>query len=176
MVWNKAKIMRQAERALKRTVVYRENCSDSHAPEDNFQLDYVLVKGSKSMPDTAIAYAHYEDEIISFNPFESGGDTKFILDWAFSFDGDLFMHLEHGYELAGVSLEAHSVIWEVIAECHADDSISFPKGMQQYLNYCKKNGVTVELLRTERGYGEMDVMKLYDKSAFKEKPSQEQER
>ena len=55
-------------------------------------------------------------------------------------------------------------------------SINYSKGMQHYLNYCKRNGVTVELLRKERQYDGMDVMKLYDKSAFKEKPSQEQER
>ena len=175
-MWNKTKIMRQAERALKRTEVYRENSSGGIAPEDNFQLDYVLVRGGKSAPDTAIAYAHYEDEIISFNPFESGGDTKAIGDWAFSFDGDLFMYLEQGYELAGASVLTHSLVWEEIEAYHGDGSIDFQKGMQQYLNYCKKNGVTVELLRTEQHYDGMDVMKLYDKSAFKEKPSPEQER
>ena len=175
-MWNKAKIMRQAERALKRTEVYRENRSDSHNPEDNFQLDYVLVKGGKSAPDTAIAYAHYEDEIILFNPFESDGDTKVIGDWAFNFDGDLFMYLERGYDLAGMSLEIHSVVWEEIAECHGNGCINYPKGMQQYLNYCKRNGVTVELLRKEQQYDGIDVTKLRNKSAFKEKPSQEQER
>jgi len=175
-MWNKVKIMRQAERTLKRTEAYREKSSDGIAPEDNFQLGYVLVKDGKSAPDTAIAYAHYEDEIISFNPFESGGDTKAILDWAFSFDGDLFMYLEQGYELAGASALTHSLVWEEIAECHGNGSINYPSGMQQYLNYCKRNGVTAELLRKEQQYDGMDVMKLYDKSAFKEKPSQEQER
>ena len=174
-MWNKSKIMRQAERALKRTEVYRENRSGSHDPEDNFQLDYVLVKGSKSTPDTAIAYAHYEDNIITFDPFQNS-DAKGIWDWAFSFDGDLFMYLEQGYELAGMSLETHGVVWEEIAECHGNGSINYPKGMQHYLNYCNRNGVTVELLRAERQYDGMDVMKLYDKSAFKEKPSQKQER
>ena len=175
-MWNKAKIMRQAERALKRTEVYRENRSDSHDPEDNFQLDYVLVKGSKATPDTAIAYAHYQDEIISFNPFESGGDTKTVLDWAFSFDSDLFMYLEQGYELSGASALTHCVVWEEIEEYHGNGGINYPKGMQQYLSYCKRNGVTVGLLQKEWQYDGMDVMKLYDKSAFKEKPPQEQER
>ena len=175
-MWNKAKIMRQAERALKRTEAYRENRSDSHDPEDNFQLDYVLVKGRKATPDTAIAYAHYLDELISFNPLEINGEVKRIGDWAFSFDGDLFMYLEQGYELAGASVLTHCVVWEEIEEYHGNGSINYPKGMQQYLNYCKRNGVTVELLRKEQDYGGMDVMKLYDKSAFKKKPSQEQER
>lgn len=161
---------------MKRTEVYCENRSDSSDPEDNFQLDYVLVKGSKSVPDTAIAYAHCQDDIISFDPFESGSDTKSILDWAFSFDGDLFMYLEQGYDLAGMSVLTHCVVWEEIEECHGNGSINYSKGMQQYLNYCKRTGVTVGLLRKEQQYDGMDVMKLYDKSAFKEKPSQNRER
>lgn len=175
-MWNKAKIMRQAERVLKRTAAYRENCSDGTTPEDNFQLDYVLVKGGKSVPDTAIAYAHYEDEIISFNPFENGGDTKAILDWAFSFDGDLFNYLEQGYELVGMAPETHTWVWAEIEEGHDNEGIAFPKGMQKYLNYCKRNGVTVGRLREAQKYDGMDVMTLYDKSAIREKPSQGQER
>ncbi|MCD7886996.1 MAG: hypothetical protein LUG44_05185 [Clostridiales bacterium] len=175
-MWNKAKIMWQAERALKRTEAYRENRSDSSGREDNFHLEYVLVKGSKPTPDTAIAYAHYEDQLISFNPLESGGNSKIVWDWAFSFDGDLFLYLEQGYELVGMTVETHSLVWEEIEEHHSDGGICSPGGMQKYLNYCKRNGVTAELLRKEQDYGGMDVMQLYNKSAFKEKPSQEQER
>lgn len=167
--------MRQAERALKRTEVYRKNRSDSSDPENNYQLDYVLVKGSKSVPDTAIAYAHFEDEIISFNPFQSG-DAKSIWDWAFSFDGDLFLHLEQGYELIGMSLETHNLVWGEIAEYHGNGSITSPKGMQQYLNYCKRHKVTAELLRREAQYDGMDVMVLYDKAAVREKSPPAQER
>lgn len=175
-MWNKAKIMRQAEHALKRTEVYRENSSDSHDPENNFQLDYVLVKGNKPTPDTAIAYAHYQDALISFNPLESITEVKYVFDWAFSFDSDLFMYLEQGYELVGMSLESHCVAWEEINEYHKDDNINYQKGMQRYLNYCKQNGVTVELLQKEGQYDNMDVMKLYDKSLFEEKPDRNQER
>lgn len=175
-MWNKEKIMRQAERALKRTVAYREKRSDSHDPEDNFQLAYVVAKGSKSTPETAIAYAYYLDEILLFNPFEGNSDAKLIGDWAFNFDGALFMYLEQGYMLVGASALTHSLVWGEIEECHGNGSINFPKGMQQYLYYCKQNGVTVSLLRKEQGYSGMDVMKLYDKSAFKEKPAQERAR
>ena len=41
---NRAKIMRRAERTLKRSNLYLENRSDSIDPEGNYQLDYVLVK------------------------------------------------------------------------------------------------------------------------------------
>ena len=175
-MWNKVKIMRLAERALKRTEPYLENRTDSNNPEDNYQLDYVLVKGSSPTPDTAIAYAHYQDEMISFNLFGNDPDTRYLWDWSFSFDSDLFEYLEQGYGLAGMSLEAHCAAWSEIEEYREDDGISHPKGMQQYLDYCKRNKVTAELLRREFQYEGMDVITLYDKSVVREKPSQNQER
>ena len=175
-MWNKARIMRTAERTLKRTELYRENCAGSSDPENNFQLDYVLVKGAKSIPDMAVAYAHYLDEIIAFDPFKDGASPKYVLDWAFNLDDDLFMYLEQGYELAGMSLEAHCAVWSEIAEIHGQGGIDHTKGMQQYLNYCKRNGVTLELLRREYQYDGMNVMTLYDKSAIREKTPKSQER
>ena len=175
-MWNRTKIMRVAERALKRTQPYLENRTDSNDPEDNYRLGYVLAKGSKSFPDTVIAYAHFEDIVISFNPLVGDSDAKSIWAWAFSFDGDLFSFLEQGYEIVGMSLETHSAVWAEITECHGDDSISALKGMQQYLDYCKRNRVTAELLHREFQYEGMDVMTLYDKSAVRRKPSQSQER
>ncbi|MCH5352858.1 MAG: hypothetical protein J1E06_05280 [Acutalibacter sp.] len=175
-MWNKEKIMRLAERALKRTEPYLENRTDSNDPEDNFQLDYVLVKRNSSTPDTAIAYAHLWDELISFHPLDSDPHAQNVWEWAFSFDRDLFEYLEQGYGLAGMSLEAHCAAWSEIEEYHEGDGINHTKGMQQYLDYCKRNKVTVELLRREFQYEGMDVMILYDKSAAREKPSQAQER
>lgn len=168
--------MRLAERALKRTQPYLENRTDSNNPEDNYQLDYVLVKGSSPTPNAAIAYAHCLDEMISFNPFDSEAQSQHVWDWAFGFDSDLFRYLEQGYGLAGMSLEAHCAAWSEIEEYHDKDGINHPKGMQQYLDYCKRNRVTAELLRREFQYDGMNVMALHDKSAVREKPSQNQER
>lgn len=173
-MWNKERFMRLAERALKRTDYYRETGKGSSVPEDNFQLDYVLVKGSKSTPDTAIAYASYMDEMISFNPF--GGIAISVADWAFSFNSDLFRFLEQDYELVGMSLISHSFAWSEIEECHNNGSLDSSKGIQLYLDYCKRNRVTAELLRQEVQYDGMDVMTLYDKSAIRKKSAQTQER
>ena len=175
-MWNKVKIMRLAERALKRTEPYLENRTDSNNPEDNYQLDYVLVKGNSPVPDTAIAYAHCLDEIISFDPLDSNVNTQNIWEWAFNFDSDLFAYLEQGYSLIGMSLEAHCAAWSEMGEYHNNDGISHQKGMQQYLDYCKRNKITEDLLRKELHYEGMDVMTLYDKSAVREKPSHYKER
>lgn len=170
-----AKIMRQAERTLKRTKPYLENRSGSNAPESNFQLDYVLVKKYKSTPAASIAYAHYMDEIIKFDPLRETAEAESVWDWAFNIDTDLFFHLEDGYDLIGMSLTAHAAAWEEISECH-HDGIEYAKGMQQYLNYCKRNRITMELLRAKCRYDGMDVMTLYDKTAFREIHTKSKER
>lgn len=164
MNWNKEKILRTAERVLKRTEPYLENRTDSNNPEDNFQLGYVLIKGSKTTPDTAVAYAICYDDIISFNPLEHDPKTDHAY-WGFSFDSDLFHFMEQGYDLVGMSLESHCAAWSEIEEYH--EYLSNPKGMQRYLDYCKRNKVTAELLRREFQYDGMDVMTLYDKKTVK---------
>lgn len=173
-MWNKAKIMRLAERAMKRSIPYLENRAESSYPEDNFQLEYVLARGKGNIPDDVIAYAGRMDEIMLFHPLSS----KVLCrgDWNFCFDDDLFEYLEHGYTLVGMTVESHSFAWNEIEIYHGNGDIEHLKGMQQYLHYCKRNKVTAELLRTKAGYNGMDVMALYDKSVVTEKPSQEQER
>ena len=173
-MWNKAKIMRLAERAMKRTAPYLENRAESSYPEDNFQLGYVLVCGKGDVPDDVIAYAGCMDEMLVLHPLTS--KVLHMGDWGFSFDGDLFEYLEQGYDLVRMSLEFHCEAWSDIEAFHDSGEIEHLQGMQQYLNYCKRNKVTAELLRTKVGYNGMDVMALYDKSAVREKPSQEQER
>ena len=175
-MWNKVKIMRLAERALKRTQPYLENRSDSDDPQENFQLMYVLFISNKSQLETAIAFAHRYDEFISFDPLDSSGKVKEVWNWAYNFENDLFRYLDHGYELAGMSLETHCAAWSEIDENISDGAEEYPKGMQLYLDYCKKNRITVERLRSEGGYEGMDVMTLYDKSAVREKQSQNHER
>lgn len=161
---NKAKIMRLAEWALKRTGEYLKNRAESSDPEDNYQLDYVLISEDKPAPDNAFAYAHYKDCVISFYPLEGRDELTGHWDQAFSFDLDLFSFLEQGYELAGMSLTAHCAAWEEIAEYHHCDYFNHLKGMQTYLRYCRQNGITAGLLHEKCRYDGMDVMTLYDKA------------
>lgn len=163
---NRAKIMQQAERTLKRSSLYLENRSNSNDPEDNYQLDYVLVKDGEAVPDNAFAYAHYEDRIVSFYPFDFNVCPPSFWDMAFSFDIDLFSFLEKGYELAGMSLTAHCEAWQEITDYHICDGLDHPRGMQRYLRYCKQNGITVDLLRKDHQYDGMDVLTLYNQSGL----------
>ena len=64
---NKQKIMRDAERALKRTTPYQ----DSRIWDENYKIEYVLAKGNRNTLDDVIASATCDDEILSFNPYDN---------------------------------------------------------------------------------------------------------
>ena len=163
---SKEKLMRLAERALKRTTDYQDNREMGVPDEENFKIDYLLVKGGKGVPESVIAYASHEDMILLLHPLEEHANGQAIWDWAFNIDDDLFGNLEEGYELAGMSLNYHYGVWCEIEACHEED-IEHTAGMQKYLGYCKQHGVTREQLAQEAGYDGMDVMALYDRQAAK---------
>lgn len=157
MVYNKNKIMRDSERYLKRTKAYQ----DYKWADENFELDYVLKKGTEL--DNVLAYASCIDTGILFFPYKKNNEYRYLHDWAFNFDNDLFAYLEHGYELAGMSLDCHYCVWISIEEWHSCD-IEHKDGLQKYLDYCKKEHITKERLNKELSYDGMDVMELYNKN------------
>jgi len=158
------KIMRAAERFLKRTKEYMEN----RDADDNYTIDFVLFKGNAFAPEDVIASASCVDFSISLKPLHSE-DTSVTHDWTFNFDDDLFGMLESGYKIAGMTMDCHFCVWHTIGESQRDD-IENPKGMQMYLSYCKRNGITAQELKVDTSYDGVDVMTLYEKS------SREQER
>lgn len=162
---NKEKLMRLAERALKRTEAYQENRDMGVAADENFQIDYILVRGNTEAPEDVIAYASHEDELLRLRPLDENAKPMTCYELLFNYDSDLFEYLEQGYSLAGMSLNCHYCVWFEIGEYHKD--FESQDGMQKYLNYCKRSGVTKELLANETGYDGMDVMTLYDKEASK---------
>ena len=67
---SKEKLLRLAERALKRTEYY-QNVRELDVPDsENYKIDYLLIKGGKSASEDVIAYASYEDEMLRFRPLE----------------------------------------------------------------------------------------------------------
>ena len=82
---------------------------------------------------------------------------------------DFFGKLEQGYSILSVSDLFHCTAWsatEYLAdEQNRDKENSCWKGMQRYLNYCKKHGITRNYLVKKEEYDGIDAMKFYDKSA-----------
>ena len=138
---SKEKLLRFAERVLKRTKAYQYNRELSVPDEENYKMSYLLVKSN-----------------------------GILNDWQFSFDYDLFQYLEGGYDLIAMTPDAHSGVWYEIAEYHDTSGIACVDGMQKYLDYCKRNGVTKDRLVREADYDGMDVMTLYDREAAKTVP------
>jgi len=165
---SKEKLMRLAERALKRTKSYQNNRELDIPDKENYQIDYLLIKGKKSTPEDVIAYASHEDEMLRFRPLDEN-DRPFW-DYGIRFDTeiDLFEYLQEGYSLAGMSLDSHCCTWHDIANYRSEYRAQ--NGMQKYLDYCRRHGVTKELLACETGYDGMDVMSLYDRNAVKTAP------
>ena len=102
------------------------------------------------------------------------GDVGFLASmWydltLFDVEGDFFGKLEQGYSILSVSDLFHCTAWnatEYLAdEQNRDKENSCWKGMQRYLNYCKKHGITRNYLVKKEEYDGIDAMKFYDKSA-----------
>lgn len=171
------KLMRLAERALKRTEAYQWNREQEVPDEENYKIDYLLVKGSKAAPEDVAAYASVEDEMILFHPLRENDKPFANYGVFFNFDSDLFEPLEQSFSLAFMSLEAHTCVWYEIEALQGE--IEHRAGMQKYLHYCKQHGITKEQLAREKGYDGMDVMTQYDRQVAKgslRKTSQEPER
>lgn len=179
MNMNKEKLLRQAERVLKRTNAYQSNREMETPDEENYKMAYLLAEGSIKAPERVLAYASNDDYMLLFHPMEEPVYEILLDDWQFCFDGDLFQYLEGGCDLVAMTLEAHAGVWYEINEYHDTDGISCTTGMQKYLHYCKRHGVTKELLADKEDYDGMDVMTLYDRQAIKgrvENPQKDFER
>ena len=157
------KLMRLAERALKRTESYQWNRGLDMPDEENYKIQYLLVKGSKNSPENAVAYASYGGEIMILYPLQEDRQPIEINEDVFFFDSELFEALEQGYSVAFMSLESHCCIWYEIG--NLQDKLEHPAGVQKYLHYCKQHGITRERLAREEYYDGMDAMKLYDRQA-----------
>lgn len=120
----------------------------------------------------AIAYAHYEDQIIRFYPLEENAIEEVFADWVCDPDSDLFYKLEHGYKLVGMSMGCHFFVWETIEEWY-NGNINNIDGMQKYLRYCKINHITLDALQ-KLGFNGMDVMRLYERQNHPKLPEQGQ--
>lgn len=170
MKLSKEKMWRSVERVLKRTKRYQKY--REFGEEENYKLAYVLIKGGNPCAGNIISVALYENDAIQFWPFT---DREEIDLWGFNFERDLFEYLESGYEIVGMTAECHYDVWSAIEEW-GESGIDNKKGMQKYLAYCKRHGVSKEELQKEADYSGMDVMTLYNPKADRMKKQEDLER
>lgn len=167
------KIIRIVERELKRTEEYQQR-RDEYGNEE-YILGCIMVKGD-AFPKEVIAHAFVEDMGLELQ-FQVWRDEPRIRQkqamWydltLFDVEGDFFGKLEQGYSILSVSDLFHCTAWNateyLVDEQNRDKENSCWKGMQRYLNYCKKHGITRNYLVKKEEYDGIDAMKFYDKSA-----------
>lgn len=153
-------LVETAQEVLRGTRYYQAEAANGDATEENFELDYILINRSMSKAESVLAYAHFQDRFIRFNPTQGAKSAVEICDWAYSFSLDLFWHLEDGYEIVYMTNGSHTDAWYEISES-GEDGTRFPQGRQRYLTYCKENNVTAEALRKEFSYDGQDAMSFY---------------
>lgn len=159
------KIVRIVERELKRTEEYQQR-RDEYGNEE-YILGCIMVKGD-AFPKEVIAHAFVEDMGLELQ-FQVWRDEPRIRQkqamWydltLFDVEGDFFGKLEQGYLILSVSDLFHCTAWnatEYLAdEQNRDKENSCWKGMQRYLNYCKKHGITRNYLVKKEEYDGIDA-------------------
>lgn len=153
-------LVETAQKVLKATKYYQTEAAKGEATEDNFELDYILINESAPDAKSVLAYAHFQDQFICFNPTQGAESAAEICDWAYSFSLDLFRYLEDGYKIAYMTAGSHADAWYEISES-GEDGTRFLQGRQLYLAYCKQNNVTAEILKKEFSYDGLDAMSFY---------------
>lgn len=123
---------------------------------ENYELSYILI--DKDDQEEAKAIVYNADEIAQIDL--KTNEISPIADWAYNIDEDVFGELEDNKEIGYMSLDCHHGIWSVI-EAYYPFDIEYKKGMQEYLKYCKDNGITKEKLEKEVNYKGEDAMEHY---------------
>lgn len=131
--------------------------------EENEELDpnsisYIL-QNSKDGEDIFVSMADYEgDRFYMINIF-SPEKTYSSPEWNFSFMEDLYEYLKDGYELRWADIGCHCAIWEDISKGYDEEEVKEDTGIQLYMQYCKENGITSELINNT--YETSNIMELY---------------
>ena len=80
----------------------------------------------------------------------------------------LFCNPTFNIALAYMTWEVHGFVWDEISQYH--QYFGHPAGLQKYLEFCKRNGITRERLEKECSYEGWDILTLYDRQTAKTAP------
>lgn len=135
---------------------------------DEFKVYYIL-EDTKNKAETIVVVA-YEDELLEVCPYKNK-DNLFLYDQNYyEIDSYILKELENGKEIAYMSMETHFEMWNRIYEWYPND-IEAKKGLQQYFEYCKKNGLTNEKIKSklDRKDAEVPDITIFYKYEIEEK-------
>lgn len=161
---NKQAIIRQAERALKRTEEYKSNRGIDSL---DYKMSYIVMKENTSDLTTVKAFAVSEDYLMGFSPYKDEQINTYLTEMI---SADFIVSpLEDDNKLIYMSLDTHHYIWNEISE-YGLEYIESPDAFQKYLKYCKQHGITKAKLQEKVDYNGEDIMKFYQKEKRHSEP------
>lgn len=129
--------------------------------EESMHIDYILDKKNEDgiILVKALAYCETDDSHICEIELDSNGHQEYgvVPDWDYNCDSYLLADLEDGYTITYMPLESHAGHWYFINKFN--EEIEYTKGLQIYLSYCQKQGITHEILY--KIYNVPDITSLY---------------
>ena len=126
--------------------------------KDDYSLMYILIR--KFSPEKTVVVASNEiGGVYMFYPYDK--QEEFSERWDFDADRLLFELLGEGYEITYMTEDAHSDVWFYVSEMGGIDGVWYQRGMQLYLEYCLKEGITLEKLQNDVDYEGMDMIPFY---------------
>lgn len=141
------KLKNKMEKILKKSEDHRDK-----------EIDCILLNyKTGDIYATAINY----DEILEFrsNIKKLSIDYYEIIEALFNND-DFFGRLEDGYHIEYISMDSNYGLWNVIDELYPTD-INNKLGVQKYLQYCKNNNITKEIIDDAIKGETPDIMHYY---------------
>lgn len=149
------------EEVINKVREYFKN-NDDYSSYDDLDVQYILTDKNKKITDIIC----YGVDVIG-NYDLSTNEFNDIFDWDYNVDTYLFEELQKGKELAFASPMAHYDIWNVVNNWYPND-IENKDGLNQYLKYCKDNGITKEFLDKKFNLDAIDIFKVIEEKDNKE--------
>lgn len=128
---------------------------DEYKDDKDMKVQYILLDKDKKI-DEIVCYGW--NGMISVDP--KTYETNTIADWAYSYDTDIFEELKDGKIIGYMNGEIHYDIWCKINEWYPED-INCKEGLDLYIKYCDKNGVTKEYLDKRMELDTPDIMDYF---------------
>jgi len=168
MDYSKEEIIRLAHQALVQTERYQEK--SGYTDGENYRVECVLVQGNALNLKEILAYAFVDDEGITLHirPKNNalGFETISLQHYdsaIFDYDSDFFAKLEKGYVVLESTMDFHYAAWITVEEMvgqenNLEENVLYMKGLQEYLCYCKRMGITKERLVKGYQYNGLDIV------------------
>lgn len=155
---------------LKEKAIELLKSSEEYEEYNELKISHILERKDNINESLVVVVDEAEEGVIDVYPLTN--DKEKICpcpDWAFSFESDLFERLQDkNWKLVDMNMLTHFSIWTEL-NMYYPEEYENKKGVQIYLDYCKKNKITKEKIEKETKLElDGDAMKFYKKSKDKE--------